>query len=71
MFLSVTLLSFNMTAYYVTDRITWRLISTPLWLNDLTIAIMRIFAYINWAIPVFSLFWPQIISNKRRQEILS
>ena len=70
-FISVTLLIFEVISFTATNHINWRLISSPLWLNDLTIAVIRMIAYISWAIPVFSLFWPQIVSAKRRQELLS
>lgn len=69
--ITVTLLIFDVVQFSVTDRITWRLISSPLWLNDFIIVVMRFIAYMIWAIPVFTLFWPQIVTSKRRQELLS
>jgi hypothetical protein len=63
MFMSLTLLVFDIIAFFTISKETGRLISEPLWLNDLLISLIRIIAYLAWAAPIFYLFWPQIVTR--------
>ena len=54
---------FDIVAFIFTDEKTGRLINNPLWLNDLLISMVRTVAYLVWVVPVFYLFWPNIIQN--------
>jgi hypothetical protein len=69
LFISLSLLIFDIIAYFTVNAKNGRIIKEPLWLNDLMISIVRVIAYLAWAAPIFYLFWPQIISRKRRQEL--
>lgn len=69
MFISVTLIAFDIIQYFLQDKVTQRLINDPLWLNDLIISLIRTLAYMSWAIPIFYLFWPSIISRQRREDL--
>lgn len=66
LFVSMTLIIFNIISAIVTDPETSRVIRDPIWLNDLVIASIRFIDYIFWAIPIFSVFWPDLISKERR-----
>lgn len=47
------------------------MVNNPLWLNDLIISAVRTIAYMAWAIPIFYLFWPSIISRQRREDLVN
>jgi hypothetical protein len=69
MFISLSLIIFDIIAFFILDKQTGRIFNEPLWLNDLIISAIRMIAYMSWAAPIFYLYWPQIVSRKRRQEI--
>ena len=68
MFVSITLIIFDIVGFIFTDDITGRIIKDPTWANDLIVCFVRTLAYIAWAFPLFYLFWPNIISRTRRNE---
>jgi hypothetical protein len=63
MFISLSLIAFDFVSFLFTDENTGRLINEPLWLNDLIYCAVRTIAYMAWALPIFYLFWPSIISR--------
>jgi len=71
MFISVLLIAFDIAGYFEINPVTGRFLDDPLWLNDLAFAIVRFFAYLAWAAPLFYLFWPQIVTRKRGRQNMS
>jgi hypothetical protein len=71
LFFSFALGAFDVVSYVLSDPDTGRIISDPIWLNDAVVCFSRTIAYIAWALPIFYLFWPSIVSKKRREQMLA
>jgi hypothetical protein len=66
MFLSLSLLTFDLVCFFIAAPETGRLLESPLWLNDLVFSLVCVMAYLAWAAPIFYLFWPQIVARSKR-----
>lgn len=66
MFLSISLVTFDLVCFFIAAPETGRLLESPLWLNDLVFSLVRVMAYLAWAAPIFYLFWPHIVTRSKR-----
>lgn len=68
MALTVILMVYDIVSFFTTDRYG-NLKGVPKWVDELFLIFIRTIAYVVFAIPIFYLFWPSIISKSDREKL--
>lgn len=68
MALSIILMICDFISYFAADD-KGDLKNLPKWVDELFIIFVRTIAYVVFAIPIFYLFWPSIISRSQREQL--